>query len=377
MRAAVDHSVAILGTGSYLPKRIVNNRTLRDICQGYDAERSGDFVTWVDRVTHIQERHYVAEGETAADMGAVAAQRALDAAGVKATELDLIVHASFTSSNIVPGDHVLVARAIGADTTPSFTLTAACAGSVQGMSVAAGMLAAGYMNRILVVASETISPTLDFSDLLTTILFGDGAGAVVLGRVSDCDGGILRPHLGHEFNYENIVMNNANLPFTSTVAEPAKNGTPPLMEKEYLRMKSGPSVLRNAVNAMAGSVRQVLGYGAKEQSEELNDTIARARIVPHQANGRIVDGIAKKLRADPELVIKTVHKTGNISAASNLIALDFAMRKGNYRAEVEAETGRILDIHVINNPVKKGDLVVLPTIGAGYLFGAFGFVHAG
>jgi 3-oxoacyl-[acyl-carrier-protein] synthase-3 len=371
MKVPLNRSVAVLGTGSYVPRRVVSNAALRDLCTNYDEAESGDFSTWVDRVTHIHERRYIEEGETAADMGAEAAKRALDMAGVKPTELDLIVHASFTPSQCVPGDHVLVADRIGARATPSFTLTAACAGSIYGMAQAYGLLASGAMRRVLVVGSETISPTLDYSDPLTAILFADGAGAVVLGRVDGGEGGMLPPYLGFDYNYENITMMNANLPFTGRVRVPAMNGTPAAVEKPYLTMKSGPSVLRNAVNAMADSVWRVLGSPDDAERERM---LSRMRVVPHQANGRIVDGLAKKLGATTRQVTKTIYRYGNISAASNVIALDYAMRKGNLEADQDAETGEIREVREVKDPVRKGDLVVLPSIGAGYLFGAVAFV---
>jgi len=373
MKAPLNRTVAVLGTGSYLPKRVVSNEALGDLIVGYDAEKSGDFSTWVDRVTHIHERRYI-EGETAAVLGAEAARRALDMAGVKASELDLVILASFTSSSQVPGDHVLITKEIGADATPSFILTGACAGSVQAMAMAYGMLASGAMRRVMVIGSETISPTLDYGDPLTSILFGDGAGAVVMGRVPESNGGMLPPVLGHEFNWENITMANINVPFLSKVRDEGGDGVPPAIEKEYLRMISGPRVLRNAVNTMAGCVRDILGYD-DDADPGLADTVSGLRLVPHQANGRIVDGLRKKLGATAEKTTKTVYKVGNLSAASNMVALDFAMRTGNYEADVEDETEKILAIRETSDPIEKGELVVLPTIGAGYLYGAAGFVH--
>ena len=376
MKAKLNRSVAVLGTGSYLPENVVCNAALEDLIVGYDREKSGDFSTWVDRVTHIHERRYIAD-ETVAVMGTIAAREALDMAGVKASELDLIILASFTSSSQVPGDHVLIAKEIGADATPSTLLTAACAGSVQAMAMAYGMLASGCMRRVMVIGSETISPTLDHSDPLTSILFGDGAGAVVMGTVPESDGGMLAPNLGHEFNWENITMTNINVPFLAKVREEGSNGVPPAIEKSYLKMISGPRVLRNAVNTMAGCVRSVLGYDDVENDPGMADTMAGMRLVPHQANGRIVDGLRKKLGAREEKTTKTVYKVGNLSAASNMIALDYARRNGTYRAAVDEETGKIQAIHEVSDPIAKGELVVLPTIGAGYLYGAVGFVHVG
>jgi 3-oxoacyl-[acyl-carrier-protein] synthase-3 len=371
MKASFNRSVAVLGTGSYLPDRIVTNENLRDWCTNYDEE-SGDFSTWVDRVTHIHERRFIAEGEHAGHMAAEAAERALDMAGLKPTDLDLIIHASFTPSAMVPGDHVLVADLLGAKTTPSFTLTGACAGSIYGLATAYGMVASKAMRRVLVTGSETISPVLDYRDPLTAILFGDGAGAVVIGDVGTCEGGMAPPYMGFDFNWENITMWNANLPFTGKVAVPAANGNPPAMEKTFLTMTGGQAVMRSAVSAMANSVRQVLGY---EDGAIPDDVRARMRVIPHQANGRIVDSLGKKLKVDPLKVTKTIYKVGNISAASNVIALDYALRHGNLTADCDPETERILAIHQVDDPIQRGDLVVLPSIGAGYLFGAVAFVN--
>jgi len=375
MKAVLNRAVAILGTGSYLPRRRVTNDALRDLVTNYDEAQSGDFSTWVDRVTHIHERRYVADGETAATMGAEAARRALDMAGVKPGELDLIIHASFTPSQVVPGDHVLIADALGAKATPSFSMMGACAGSIYGMGLAYGMLASRAMRRILVIGAETISATLDFGNPLTAILFGDGAGAVVLGAVGASEGGMIPPFLGFDFNRDNITMNNANLPFTSRTLERDARGQAVAMAREFLRMKSGPSVLRNAVQAMASSVRRVLGHAPDADDGALRDDLARMRLVPHQANGRIVDGLAKKLGIDEARVTKTLYRVGNISAASNVISLDYAVRHGNLRADREAATEKILAIHEVKDPIRRGDLVVLPSIGAGYVFGAVAFVN--
>jgi len=373
MRAPLNRSVAVLGTGSCLGGRRVTNDDLRPIVRNYD-ESSGDFSTWVDRVTHIHERRFIRDGETAATMGAEASRRALEMAGVRAADLDLIVHCSFTPSAVLPGDHVLLAREIGAHRAASFALMAACAGSVQGMGLAYGMVASGAMRRVLVVGTETISPVIDFGDPLTAILFGDGAGAVLVGATGGEDrGGMLPPHLGFDFNAENITMGNANLPFTSSVRIPSQNGTPAARDQPFLRMRAGPSILRNAVQAMASSVRAVLGY-ERDDDPEFRETLSRVRLVPHQANGRIVDGLAKRLGMPESRVTKTIYRVGNISAASNLIALDFAVRTGNLEADRDPASEKILAVREVRDPIRKGDLVVLPSIGAGYLFGAAAFV---
>jgi len=379
MRVPPNRSIAVLGTGSHLPARVVTNEALQDLISNYDEAQSGDFPTWVDRVTHIHERFYIESlEETAGHLAAEAARHALDMAGLRPDELDLIIHASFTPAACVPGDHVFVADLLGAKATPSFTLTAACAGSIYALATAYGLLASGAMRNILVTGSETISPTLDYSDPLTAILFGDGAGAVVLGRVDGSEGGMLPPWLGFDFNSENITMGNANLPFTGRVLAHGENGRPPAMEKPYLRMVSGPNVLRTAVSAMRDSVHRVLGYREGDTPDgDFEELKARMRLVPHQANGRIVDGLAKKLGLPAQQVTKTIYRVGNISAASNLIALDYAMRKGNLTVDRDPETEKILAINEVHDPIRRGDLVVLPSIGAGYLYGAVAFVHGG
>jgi 3-oxoacyl-[acyl-carrier-protein] synthase-3 len=377
MRAPVNRKVAVLGTGRYLPERVISNETLRDLCPNYDESASGDFSIWVDRVTHVHERRFIAEGETAGHMGAKAAEAALEMAGVKAQELDLIIHASFTPSNAVPGDHVVMADLLGANSTPSYTLMGACAGSIYGMVMAYGMLASGAMRRILVVGAETISPTLDFYDTLTAILFGDGAGAVVMGAVESQEGGMLPPVLGFEFNWENIQMGNANLSFGTKVRIPAVDGSPAAVEQPSLTMIGGQSVLKNAIIKMAECVRQVLAGPEGEVSKaEIAECQERLRVVPHQANGRIVDGLAKKLGLDARQMTKTIFTYANVSAASNLMALDYAVRKGNMTADRDSETEQILAIHEVDSPLQKGDIVVLPSIGAGYVYGAVGFVHS-
>jgi 3-oxoacyl-[acyl-carrier-protein] synthase-3 len=377
MRPHINRSVAVLGTGRYLPERVVSNEALRDLCTTYDESVSGDFSTWVDRVTHVHERRFIADGETAGHMGARAAEDALEMAGVRPQELDLIIHASFTPSNAVPGDHVVMADLLGAKSTPSYTLMGACAGAIYGMGMAYGMLASGAMRRILVVGSETISPTLDFSDPLTAILFGDGAGAVVMGAVEGQEGGFMPPVLGFEFNWENIQMGNANLSFGTKVRIPAAEGTPAAVEQPSLTMIGGQSVLKNAILKMADCVRRVLGGPGGEISKaEMAEIQERLRVVPHQANGRIVDGLARKLCLDARRMTKTIFTYANVSAASNLMALDYAVRKGNMTAECDPETEQILAIHEVKNPIQKGDIVVLPSIGAGYVYGAVGFVHS-
>ena len=193
-----------------------------------------------------------------------------------------------------------------------------------------------------------------------------------MGRVDATEGGMCPPALGFEFNWENITMKNANLPFGTRVREPANNGTPPAIEKTFIKMISGPSVLKNAVSTMARCSKQALGDPDKAEFAELRE---RMRVIPHQANGRIVDGVTKKLGIDPFKVTKTVYKYGNISAASNVIALDYAIRKGNMTAETDAETGKIHRVDEVADPLQRGDVVVLPSIGAGYLFGAIAFVN--
>jgi 3-oxoacyl-[acyl-carrier-protein] synthase-3 len=336
----------------------------------------------VDQVTHVHERRYAPAGARSSDMAIVASRQALEAAGVEAKDLSLIVYASFTLSQMIPGDHCLLANALGANGCPTFNLMAACAGSLYALGMAYGMVASGAMRHVLVVGAETISPVLNFHDPLTAIIFGDGAGAAVVSR--DDRGpegtGMLLPHLGFEFSADTIRIENSNNPHELRCfpAQPDRPGVR-LVEQALIEMAGGPRVLRGAVNLMAECTVRALGYEAralKDGDPGLRAALDRAWIVPHQANGRIIDGLVEKLEVPPERTLRTIYRYGNLSAASNLVALDHGIRFGNMERVLDGD-GRVTDVRVVPDRIAPGDLVLMPSIGGGYLMGCIGFVHRG
>ncbi len=377
MRSRPNPAVALRATGSYLPERVVDNEVLATLVSGYDAARSGPFGPWVDQVTHIHERRFCDFQTRTSDLALVAARRALESAGLEGRDLGMIIYASFTPSHHIPGDHCLLAEALGAHDTPTFNLMAACAGSVYGLGLAWSLVASGVYEHVLVVGAETISKALNFADPLTAIIFGDGAGAAIVSRAEGGAGGMLPPFLSFQYSPRNITLANANIPVdVARFPERAVKPGVQLVEQALVEMESGPTVLRSAVQSMAACTAACLGYDARELRRTggpLADTLARARIVPHQANGRILDGLAERLCA-PERVIRSIYRTGNVSAASNLIALDQGLRVGNLARVIDAE-GRVTG--VVEQPehrIREGDLVLLPSIGGGYLMGCVGFL---
>jgi len=377
--ARLHPGVTIRGSGSYLPERVVRNDELATLVSGYDAAQSGDFGTWVDQVTHIHERRFGSFETRTSDLALIAARRALAAAGLSPSDLGMIVYATFTPSHNIPGDHCLLAEELGATSVPTFQLMAACAGSVYGLGMAWSMVSAGLYEHVLVVGAETITKAMNYADPITAILFGDGAGAVVVSRREGAPGGgMLPPYLSFQYSARNIHLANSNIPVdVARFPERAILPGVQLVEQSLIEMESGPNVLRSAVNAMSGCAAQCLGYepaALRRREGGLADALDGAWIVPHQANGRILDGLAERLGVAPERVVRTLYRTGNISAASNLIALDQAVRQGNLTRRLDAD-GRVVEI--VEQPehrIREGDLVLLPSIGGGYLMGCAGFV---
>ena len=379
MRAQLNPNVTITGTGSYLPERVIDNDTLATMVHGFDTERGGDFGAWVDQVTHVHERRFCDWPVRTNDLALPAARQALEVAGLEPQDIGLIVYASFTVSQDLPGDHCLFAQQLGAENTPVFHLKAACAGTIYGLGVAWSMVASGVYDHVLVIGSETASKALNFHDPITSIIFGDGAGAAVVSRRDgSAGGGMLPAHLGFKYSPRNIHLGNSNIPvdvarFPDRQIEPGVQ----LVEQALVEMESGPNVLRSAVLAMAECVERCLGYdgGAlRKKDPELLETLRGARVVPHQANGRIIDGLADRLRIAPERMVRTIYRYGNMSAASNLVALDYGLRYGTMQRRL-GENDKVLEI--VDLPEERfeaGELVLLPSIGGGYLMGCSGFV---
>jgi len=377
----LDREVAILGTGSALPERVVTNAELRPYVQNYD-ESSGDFAVWVDRVTHIQERRWIdPTRETAGSIGLAAARRAIEAARIQPSDIEHVVFCSFTVEEMFPGDPSWMVNELGL-TCGVFMMTAACAGTVWGVTIARSLVQSGQYKNVLVVGSECISRATDLNDPLTAILFADAAGAVVVGRKSDgAETGFYGKSIHRlEWAPESINMWNGNSATPKHLLGNKRDMLTREQERPVLRMVAGPRVLRNAVNRMAQAVVECLGFtmdDLKDESPALREVLSRAMIIPHQANSRIVEGLQEKHGLPVDSVYRTIYHTGNASAATMTYTLDYAVRVGNLRrAEPPEGAAHMGAISPCGRRLRKGDLVVLVSIGAGYLYGAVAFVHA-
>ena len=309
----------IIGTGSALPPNRVTNAEL--------AERVDTTHEWIVERTGILARHIAGDGETTATLATEAARRALEAAGVDARDVGLIVLATATPDQTFPASATLVQTALGIDDCIAFDVAAVCTGFLYALSVADNMVKGGMADHALVIGSETFSRILDWEDRATCVLFGDGAGAVLLRAEESEDRGILATRLHADGRHNNLLFVDGGVSTTGTVGK--------------LRMK-GKEVFRHAVTNLADVLNEVLeatGHDAGEIDW----------VVPHQANKRILDATARKLGLDPAKVIVTVDQHANTSAASVPLALDTAVRDGR---------------------IKKGDLMVLEAMGGGFTWGA-------
>ena len=309
----------IIGTGSALPPRRVTNAEL--------AERVETTHEWIVERTGIEARHIAADGETTATLATEAARKALAAAGVEASQIGLIVLATATPDQTFPASATRVQTALGINDCIAFDVQAVCTGFLYALSIADNMLKGGMADHALVIGSETFSRILDWEDRATCVLFGDGAGAVVLRAEDTQDRGILATRLHADGRHSDLLYVDGGVSTTGTVGK--------------LRMK-GKEVFRHAVVNLAEVMGEVLG-AAGHTSAEVD------WVVPHQANKRILDATAKKLGLDPQKVIVTVDQHANTSAASVPLALDTAVRDGR---------------------IKPGDLIVLEAMGGGFTWGA-------
>jgi 3-oxoacyl-[acyl-carrier-protein] synthase-3 len=313
----------IKGCGGYLPKRILTNQDLAQI-----VDTSDD---WIVARTGIRERHIAADGELTSTMGALAARAALDHAGVKAEDIDLIVLATSTPDQTFPATAVTIQADLGITQGAAFDMQAVCSGFVFALSTADNYLKSGQFKRALVIGAEAFSRILDWDDRSTCVLFGDGAGAVVVeaqklnGAASDR--GIIATCLRSDGRYRDKLYVDGGPSSTGTVG--------------HVRM-DGPEVFRHAVTKISEVIDETLqqaGYKASDIDW----------FVPHQANKRILDGAARKLGLPAERIIVTVDKHANTSAASIPLALSEGCSDGR---------------------IKPGDLVLLEAMGGGFTWGA-------
>lgn len=319
---AVLRSV-IRGVGAHLPKRAVTNNDLAKIVDTSDA--------WIRERSGIISRHIADENELTSDLGAAAAKQALVRAGIDPVDIDLIVCATATPDRTFPATAVRIQQMLGVTKGAAFDVQAVCSGFVYAMTVADNFLRLGQSKRALVIGAETFSRILDWSDRSTCVLFGDGAGAVVLEAQTQHgardDRGILATKIRSDGRFEDLLYVDGGPGSTKTVG--------------HLRM-NGREVFRHAVQKISGVIEETLvetGYAPDEID----------LFIPHQANKRILDGIAKKLGVAPEKIVMTLDRHGNTSAASIPLALNDAF-----------EAHRI----------KEGSLILMEAMGGGFTWGA-------
>ena len=288
----------IRGVGAYLPKRIMTNDDLARLVDTSDA--------WIRERTGIEQRHIAEEGELTSDLGIAASRQALVRAGIDPIDIDLVVCATSTPDRTFPATGVRIQAGLGVTKGAAFDVQAVCSGFVYALSVADSFLKAGQFKRAIVVGAETFSRILDWNDRGTCVLFGDGAGAVVLEAQTQLgsrdDRGILATRIRSDGRFEDLLYVDGGPGSTKTTG--------------HLRM-NGREVFRHAVQKISGVIEETLvmtGYAPDEVD----------LYVPHQANKRILDGIAKRLGIDPKKIVYTLAKHGNTSAASIPLALNQA-----------------------------------------------------
>jgi len=313
----------VRGCGAYLPERVVTNH---DLCKIVDTSHE-----WIVQRTGIEARHIAADGETTSVLGIKAAEAALVEAGLKASDIDLIVCATSTPDFTFPSTATVIQAGLGITHGAAFDIQAVCTGFVYAVATADKFLASGSHRRALVIGAETFSRILDWNDRTTCVLFGDGAGAVVLeaqeGQGSSKDRGVLTSHLRSDGRYRDKLFVDGGPGSTKTVG--------------YLRME-GREVFRHAVGMVTDVIRDAF-TATGTTADDLD------WFVPHQANKRIIDASADKLGIAPEKVVVTVQRHGNTSAASIPLALAAARADGR---------------------IKAGDLVMIEAMGGGFTWGS-------
>ena len=308
----------ITGTGSALPARRVSNAELAQTVDTTDE--------WIVERTGIRFRHIAGDDETTATLGTAAARKAMEAAGIEADDVDLIILATATPDQTFPASATKVQAALGVQDCIAFDIAAVCSGFLYALGVADSMIRSGAAKNAIVIGSETFSRILDWEDRTTCVLFGDGAGAVVL-QAQDGERGILASRLHADGRHNGLLYVDGGPSTTGTVGK--------------LRMR-GPEVFKHAVTNLASVLREVLA-DVGLASDDID------WVVPHQANARILDATARKLGLPAAKVIVTVDQHANTSAASVPLALDLAVRDGR---------------------IKQNDLVVLEAMGGGFTWGA-------
>jgi 3-oxoacyl-[acyl-carrier-protein] synthase-3 len=304
----------IAGTGSYLPEKILTNKDLETMVDTTDE--------WIFTRTGIRERHLAAEGEFTSDMALEAAKNAIISAGITVSDIDLIVVATTTPDKVFPSVATILQRKLGVSGCPAFDIQAVCSGFVYALATADNFIKTGAAKCALVIGAETFSRIVDYTNRSNCILWGDGAGAIIL-QASESQG-VISTHLHADGNYENMLHVPRNEAGPDTV----------IME--------GNAVFKMAVNTLDQIVDETLAANGMQKSDI-------DWLVPHQANIRILQATAKKLDMSMDRVVVTVDKHGNTSAASIPLALDVAVRDGR---------------------IKRGDVILMEAFGGGFTWGS-------
>lgn len=317
----------IIGTGSYLPEKILSNFDLEKMVETSDE--------WITTRTGIKERRIAGSEEFTSTMGVKAAQKALKAAGKKPEDIDLILVATLTPDFIFPSTAALIQRAIQAPQAAAFDFQAACTGYLYGLSMAKGFIEAGLYQNILLIASEKLSSIVNYNDRNTCVLFGDGAAAAIIS--TEGEGFAIREVcLGADGEVAELLMLPAGGSRKPASLETVENG-------EHFISMEGKEVFKHAVRRMENAAKECL-IKANISQEAIN------WLIPHQANERIIDAIAKRFEISEDKVFKTVHKYGNTSASAIAIALDELIRGAA--------------------PIEEGNHMLLVAFGAGFTWGA-------
>lgn len=309
----------ITGTGSYLPEKVLTNADLEKMVETSDE--------WIKERTGIHKRHVAVEGETTCDLAEQAARNALDAAGLTAADIDLVIVATTTPDKIFPSTACLLQKRLGIHGPAAFDVQAVCSGFVYALTIADKFIRTGSAKRALVIGAETLSRITNWKDRTTCVLFGDGAGAVVL--EASAETGILSTHLHADGEYDELL----HVP--GGISRGDEGG------RLFMEMQ-GNEVFKMAVRTLGRIVDETLEANNMQKSDI-------DWLVPHQANIRIITATAKKLDMSMDKVVVTVHEHGNTSAASIPLALDVAVRDGR---------------------IKRGETVLLEAFGGGFTWGS-------
>ncbi|MFB3895449.1 MAG: beta-ketoacyl-ACP synthase III [bacterium] len=322
----IKGGVGIIATGSYVPEKILTNHDLEKMVETSDE--------WIVTRTGIKERRIAAPEQTTSDLGTIAAQRALDAAKMDATELEMIIVGTITGDVQFPATACYIQQKLGAKNAFAFDLSAACTGFIYALSIARRFIATGMVKNAMVIGVEALSRFTDWTDRNTCVIFGDGAGAAILKPVAE-NKGILTDYLGSDGNAAdliNIPAGGAKIPISPEVVE---------QRQQFIKMK-GNEVFKFAVLAMGKAIKHALA-DAQLHSDQVS------LMIPHQANIRIIQASAERFKIPMEKVYVNIDKYGNTSAASIPIALDEIIRAGK---------------------VKENDIHVLVAFGGGLTWGS-------